>query len=164
MDYRGNMTVATTPMIGTGNAYNDYSSSSTSAMISPTGVRGSARSAGQPSPSSVIEELQGRFQNSTRTREKRPILKNAPRNSDYVSSVGHRRTATAVPSMSTPLASRPHHQSELTLPTTTSAEVSFEPPLRAINTASTVRLEPNGTMRTADSSAFRGGKFKLGLY
>ncbi|KAM7537242.1 hypothetical protein Aperf_G00000059754 [Anoplocephala perfoliata] len=157
MDYRGNSTVTMTPMIGTGSAFNDYPSSSTSAMISPTGVRGSARSVSQPSPSSVIEELQGRFQNSARPREKRPILKNAPVNSDYVPSVYHRRTATAVSSTSTALASRPHHRSELALPTTTSAEMSFEPPSRTINTASAIRSEPNGTLRTADSSAFRGG-------
>ena len=106
--------------------------------------------ASQSSPSSVIEELQGRFQNSNRAREKKPILKNT----DHTTPVYHHRTATSITATAT-LASRPHHQSDLTLPTTTSS--SFEQPVRSINTATTVRVDPNGTLRANENSAFCGG-------
>ncbi|VDL54328.1 unnamed protein product [Hymenolepis diminuta] len=152
MDYRGNSTAAINNSTGNGGALNDYLSGSISVITSPTGGRGSTRYVGQSSPSSVIEELQNRFQSTSRSREKRPILKNAPVNQDYSSPVYHRRTATAVSTSTTSLSSKPHHQSELMLPTTSSTEMIFEPPTRAINTASTVRMDPNGTMRAGGPS------------
>lgn len=161
MDYRGNSTLASRAVPGGeggGGGFNDYSSGSISAVTSPTIARGSIRSTEQASPSSVIEELQGRFQNSTRSREKRPILKNASVNADHVSPVYQRRIATSSTATAT-LASRPHHRSELALPTTTAG--SFEQPSRSINAASTVRLDPdpNGTLRAAGSSGYRGGEY-----
>lgn len=147
MDYRGNSTAAINNSTGNGSALNDYLCGSISVITSPTVGRGSTRYIGQSSPSSVIEELQNRFQSTSRSREKRPILKNVPVNQDYSSPVYHRRTATAVSTSTTSLSSKPHHQSELMLPTTSSAEMIYEPPTRAINTASTVRMDPNGTMR-----------------
>ncbi|CDS39645.1 conserved hypothetical protein [Echinococcus multilocularis] len=159
MDYRGNSTVASRVVTGGrgGGGFSDYSSGgSISAVTSPTISRGLIKPTEHTSPNSVIEELQSRFQNSTRSREKRPILKNAPANADYVTPVYQRRIATAGTATTT-LASRPHHQSELVLPTTTAA--SFEQPLRSINTASTVRLDPdpNGTLRATEGSGYRGG-------
>ncbi|VDO02294.1 unnamed protein product [Rodentolepis nana] len=147
MDYRGNSTAVINNNPGNESTINDYLSGSISAITSPTGGRGSTRYSGQPSPSSVIEELQGRFQNSSRLRDKRPILKNGPINQDYSSPVYHRRTATAISTSTTSLSTKPHHQSELTLPTTTSAEIIFEPPTRAMNTAMTVKMDSNGKMR-----------------
>nr|CDS23497.1 hypothetical protein EgrG_000718800 [Echinococcus granulosus] len=159
MDYRGNSTVASRVVTGGrgGGGFNDYSSGgSISAVTSPTISRGLIKPTEHASPNSVIEELQSRFQNSTRSKEKRPILKNAPVNADYVTPVYQRRIATAGIATTT-LASRPHHQSELVLPTTTAA--SFEQPLRSINMASTVRLDPdpNGTLRATEGSDYRGG-------
>lgn len=154
MDYRGNAVTTSTTMLSSGGGYNDYPSGSVSTITSPPVARDVTRSTGQPSPSSVIEELQGKFQSSARAREKKTILKNT----DYVNPVYHRRTATSVTATAT-LGSRPHHQSELTLPTTRAA--AFDQSVRSINTATTVRLDPGATLRAGESSAFRGGKTSL---
>ncbi|VDM30249.1 unnamed protein product [Hydatigera taeniaeformis] len=159
MDYRGNSSVASRVVPGGGSGgggFNDYSSGSISTVTSPTNARTSIRSTEQPSPNSVIEELQGRFQNSPRSREKRPILKNASVNADYITPMNQRRIATTSTATAA-LTSRPHHRSELVLPTTTTS--SSEQPLRSINTASTVRLDPdpNGTLRATEGSSYRGG-------
>ncbi|VDD84296.1 unnamed protein product [Mesocestoides corti] len=153
MDYRG----------GGGGGVGGYPPPSISAITSPTGMRGVygsvggsySRSSGQPSPSSVIEELQGRFSAASRSREKRPTLRPNPTTADLVVPAYHRKTATSMTTTAT-LVSKPHHQSDLTLPTTPVAT------LQSINATSTARIPSDASsnatlLRNAGNGAYRGG-------
>lgn len=158
MDYRGG---APSTVSTNGGGYGDYPSRTMSAITSPNAVRYS-KSTGQPSPSSVIEELQGRFYNTNRAREKRPILKNSNA-AELAVTAYHRQTTTPQTSRAT-LASRPHHQSELTLASMSSKPVAsaFEPPYRSITAASTTRLanavqDGGPSFRPLETVSNRGG-------
>lgn len=128
------------------NMNGEYTARTLSAVTSPNAMRSHPKSTGQPSPSSVIEELQGRFYNTGRiSREKRPVLRSTnPTAADLSVSAFHRQNVVPQTSRAT-LASRPHHQSELTLsstisPSSATATSAFEAPIRPITTASTAKL------------------------
>lgn len=116
-----------------------------------------SKSSGQPSPSSVLEELHGRFQNAgPQKSNQRPILRN--------SSTNYSQRKTMPSAM---LTSQPYHHSELTLPTSSTQLIYPVQSPRTVQTMSATSrsrlgnmeqvLRPPESFNSANPST-RGGK------